>query len=217
MQGITLKNHPTEDTVDVHGCHVLWSQVYRAPLSKSNRTALFVPVICRCSERITINVHDLHTRRSFMCANCAREKRDQGYTPDKHLKWIGGRTISHSGYAIIHKSNLTPEDIAALGDGINIPGNYIYEHRLVMARHLGRPLTPKDIVHHINGDKTDNRIENLELTTRRSHAYDHKTLQLELVRCENHIVELQRKIALLQRYILAHNLTLPVLDDVVQN
>lgn len=46
-------------------------------------------------------------------------------------------------------------------------------HRVVMERHLGRSLTAKEIVHHINHDKTDNRIKNLQIVTRSQHATIH--------------------------------------------
>lgn len=54
--------------------------------------------------------------------------------------------------------------------------NYKAEYRLVMEKHIGRELRPLEIVHHINEDPLDNRIENLQLVTRAEHINLHRPL-----------------------------------------
>ena len=56
---------------------------------------------------------------------------------------------------------------------MKVRGRLIDEHRLVMENYLGRVLDRNEVVHHINGDPSDNRIENLELMTLAEHGRMH--------------------------------------------
>jgi len=80
--------------------------------------------------------------------------------------WQGGRP-KYDGYCVVW---LAPDDFFYPMRGT---GNYVREHRLIMAKHLGRLLHDWEVVHHKNGIKTDNRIENLELATRGQHSVNH--------------------------------------------
>lgn len=74
-----------------------------------------------------------------------------------HPMWKGGRWKDGNGYI---KTWLAPDDpLAVMRDR----GGYIAEHRLVMARSLGRPLTAHETVHHKDGDRAHNALENLQL------------------------------------------------------
>ena len=55
----------------------------------------------------------------------------------------------------------------------------VKQHRWIMERHIGRQLNPNEVVHHINGNKTDNRLENLELMPFGKHSELHSCLAKE--------------------------------------
>jgi len=77
----------------------------------------------------------------------------------KNGNWKGGRRIDKDGYIVVHVPNHPFCDVHG----------YIREHRLKMEQKIGRYLLKTEVVHHLNGNKGDNRISNLELLTKVEH------------------------------------------------
>lgn len=84
-------------------------------------------------------------------------------TGSNHPNWKGGKHINKSGYILVVCRN---HPFAYKKD------KTVLEHRLVMEKNLGRYLTKNEIIHHINGIKNDNRIENLKLVFRKNHYHE---------------------------------------------
>lgn len=74
-----------------------------------------------------------------------------------HGMWTGGRIFDDNGYVRVRIDADDPMATMRLHDG------YVMEHRLVMARKLGRALLRSETVHHIDGDKQNNAESNLQL------------------------------------------------------
>lgn len=105
-------------------------------------------------------MHQCYLKRDrkhrFCSKKCEADFRRLNNTIDSYQ----GGTINHNGYKYIEINGVQRE-----------------EHRIIMERVLGRPLKSSEIVHHINGNKLDNRPENLMVTTISEHRKLHATTE----------------------------------------
>jgi len=89
------------------------------------------------------------------------------YTGEKSPGWKGGKKKHTEGYVLIY-APLHPHNIK----------KYCFEHRLMVEKTIGRYLSKQETIHHINGIKDDNRIENLYLfSTNGNHTSYHMNLK----------------------------------------
>ncbi len=119
-------------------CHVCAKPIYRRPSQVARQNQVFCSTACR----------------NTFYPNKGR-KGVQLFGPDNPC-WRGGSYIEpEKGYRMVR----CPPEFASMAR----QNGYVLDHRLVMARHLSRPLRKEEVVHHINHDLLDNQIENLKL------------------------------------------------------
>lgn len=118
----------------------------------NTKTIDLIPVLHRSKQSIDHKAQRLGLKKTDELLFDNRSAR----RGEKSPTWKGGKTRSRKGYVVLRND-----------------GDVIFEHRAVMEAHIGRKLTDDEVVHHINGDKTDNRLENLQLMTRGEHSTMH--------------------------------------------
>lgn len=136
------------------------------------RTRTSVKRLCEeCGQSFTVQPNQLARYKGAgrFCSNACKYSAVRGI-----LRVVGTRWLRADGYVVIKV-------------GIR---RYELEHRLVIAEAIGRQLKSDEHVHHRNGDKADNRLDNLELLTNSEHQRMHdcprtrsRRVQLVCARC----------------------------------
>jgi hypothetical protein len=148
-------------------------RAFEINLGKHKSYAKYIWIACeKCGKERYVYLYK-GKPKYHMCSNCVNpafslargEKRVYTRGVNNHC-WKGGR-YKTLGYIMV---TISPDDFFYPMAGSN---GYVAEHRLVMAKSLGRNLLNWEWVHHKNGIRDDNRIDNLELTTAKTHISDH--------------------------------------------
>ncbi len=121
-------------------------------IAKRYKRLIYWSCLCDCGNEIITQGSLLRNGTTQSCG-CLKADLAKQRTGVLSPRYINGKSINKDGYVSVKITDLKDERF----------GKPIFEHRLVMEKHLGRKLLSKENVHHKNGIRDDNRIENLEL------------------------------------------------------
>lgn len=143
-----------------------WSEAGSLSVGDSLVTNGRVMLTCfKCGKAREVDKYYATTaiRRGHACNECRHAEHRQKITGEKNPSWIGGQFVDGDGYVrkLAHGHHRADKK------------GYVYEHILVAEAAYGFPITTDYHVHHINENKTDNRIENLEVLTVSEHHKRH--------------------------------------------
>ncbi len=160
-----------------------------------NTGALFSWRVCPDCDKVRWVLRKQHAAKR--CMRCAAIGRN--LTGERNPRWKGGVRQGKDGYRYL---SVSPDHaFIGMANRVLIHGRYHYsiaEHRLVMAQHLGRPLNPWELVHHLNGIKDDNRTENLELLKSKKEHLPSMIVQRLVGTLQSRVTLLEAEVALLR-------------------
>ena len=148
---------------------------------RSNGNNKYIWLACSdCGKERWIMLARIKNRIPPKCGSCASRDRvamRDNLRGTNNPQWLGGRHKLPNGYIEIwiDPNNPYHKMVPKRGKHNN---NFILEHRFIMAQYLKRCLYSWEIIHHINGIKDDNRIENLFLVDEAIH--EHRTFEKQL-------------------------------------
>jgi hypothetical protein len=121
-------------------------------------------------------IYDTYAIRCQICHNIKRkiESKPRSYCVDCG-KVLANRCAKRCARCFIEKPKKSYGWVHQGVRLISIDSEDVLEHRYIMEQYLGRPLEFDEIVHHINRNRLDNRIENLQLMTKGEHTTLHNT------------------------------------------
>ena len=167
--------------------------IREAPWGKGHRQIWHACIVCGKERWVQL---EQETPRSVRCKGCGLSSTRGKQISEKHRRqigdanrgarnhlWKGGR-FYRLGYVLVR---VYPNDFFY---PMVSKQRYVLEHRLIMAKHLGRNLHSWELVHHKNHVRDDNRIENLQLVGSDKHK--------QITIMENRIRRLEKRVTVLE-------------------